>query len=141
MIEKPIADYLCDTKYGDGHLYFYNDRIEWKLRGAEMGKPSITIKYADIKDIDVVPTKKKTINVRMKSGEVHSLFLYRDREFFAIVDERMDALKKDSDVIEVEPEVVEEDNLDKLERLAKLHKEGSLTDEEFKAAKAKILGL
>ena len=140
MIEKPIADYFCDTKYGDGHIYFYNDHFEWKLRGAEMGKPKISINYLDIEDMDEIPTAKKTIHVKLKNGQMHTFFLYRDREFFTIVDGRIDALKN-GDVIEVEPEVVEEDNLDKLERLAKLHKEGSLTDEEFKAAKAKILGL
>ena len=33
------------------------------------------------------------------------------------------------------------DNLDELEKLADLHEKGILTDEEFAAAKAKILGL
>ena len=41
------------------------------------------------------------------------------------------------------PEVVdapEEDDLSKLERLAKLHESGALNDEEFAQAKKKILG-
>jgi hypothetical protein len=34
----------------------------------------------------------------------------------------------------------EPDPLEQLERLAKLHEEGALTDEEFAAQKAKLLG-
>ena len=41
-----------------------------------------------------------------------------------------------------EPAVVpeKEDALDRLERLARLHREGSLTDEEFSAMKRQLLG-
>jgi hypothetical protein len=38
------------------------------------------------------------------------------------------------------PPPAEEDPMDKLRELAQLNKEGILTDEEFSAAKAKILG-
>lgn len=42
---------------------------------------------------------------------------------------------------EAPPPEQEEDATSQLQNLAKLHNEGVLTDEEFAAAKAKILGL
>jgi len=39
------------------------------------------------------------------------------------------------------PEAAEEDETAQLQKLAALHTQGVLTDEEFAAAKAKILGL
>jgi Short C-terminal domain len=39
------------------------------------------------------------------------------------------------------PPLPEEDNTAKLQELAQLHAQGVLTDEEFAAAKAKILGI
>ena len=39
------------------------------------------------------------------------------------------------------PQAAEEDDTAQLQRLAALHTQGVLTDEEFAAAKAKILGL
>jgi Short C-terminal domain len=38
------------------------------------------------------------------------------------------------------PAPAQDDPVDRIEKLAKLHDEGALTDEEFSAAKAKILG-
>jgi hypothetical protein len=42
--------------------------------------------------------------------------------------------------MEAAPEAPAEDPFDQIEKLSKLHAEGALTDEEFAAAKAKILG-
>ncbi len=50
---------------------------------------------------------------------------------------KADAPKKEEVVAEAEE--AKESNLDKLERLAKLHESGALSDEEFQLAKDKIL--
>ena len=42
--------------------------------------------------------------------------------------------------MEAAPAAPAEDPFDQIEKLSKLHSEGALTDEEFAAAKAKILG-
>ena len=146
MFELPRADYLCDTSYGDGKIFFYDDRMEWRLRGAEFAKPTFVIRYDEIQDIEVIPTRKKTVIIKLKDGTSRSLFLYKVEELYGIINERMEALKlKDDkkDVVDatVTPVAEEEDKLAKLERLAKLHKDGALTDEEFAAAKKALLGL
>ena len=83
---------------------------------------------------------KKTVVVVLKSGERINLYLYRGdtlRQLLYEAVQRVDGNVVQDAVVEVPRE--EEDDISKLERLAKLHESGALTDEEFAEAKKKIL--
>ena len=56
-------------------------------------------------------------------------------------DQQQDAQDQQQDQQEAPPPEAEDDATAQLQNLAKLHGQGVLTDEEFTAAKAKILGI
>ena len=141
MIEIPYEKMICDSDYGDGGVYFYETYLQWVNRSTGKG---FKIDYLDIQDINLVPTGKKKITIILKNGEKKNLYLYRADTFLSILKSAIDkAQGKKEEPIEAEVTPVEEENVDditKLERLAKLHESGALTDEEFIKAKQKILG-
>ena len=135
MYKLPIEKMICDTNLGDGGVFFYEDHLTWENRS---NGNNFSISYADIEDVTIIHTFKKQVVLTLKDGKKQTFFLYKADTFVSILNRLMNGEEK-SDVIEAEVSKPEDD-LSKLERLAKLHESGALNDEEFAKAKAKILG-
>ena len=134
MYKIPFEKMICDSDHGDGGVYFYEEYLEWLNRDTGRG---FRIQYKNIEDVEVRMTQKKTIVLKLVGGKTENLYLYKYEQFMQILNDLMDkakGIKKEN----VEP-IGEGDMLSKLERLAKLHESGALTDEEFALAKQKIL--
>ena len=132
---------VCDSDLGDGGVYFYEEYMEWVLRNSNNG---FKIYYKDIKDVKIIYTRKKVVTVYMNNGSHRNLYLYKADTLKKLI---YDAVQKVNGEVPANEtpnsEVVDapnEDDLSKLERLAKLHESGALNDEEFAQAKKKILG-
>ena len=139
MYKIPLEKMVCDSDRGDGGIYFYEEYFEWLERDKGTG---FRIWYKSIKDVKVVMTQKKKVIILTQQGQSVNLYLYKYEELLKILYERMNASKEAPIDAEVsKPEAKDDgDDLSKLERLAKLHESGALTDEEFAQAKKKILG-
>lgn len=133
MYQKPIEKMICDSDHGDGGIYFYEDHFDWVNRNSGRG---FRIFYDTIKDVQVTMSHKKRITITTKGGKVEHLYLYK---YETLLDLLTDLMNKSKNKEQEKVEVVEEDALTKLERLAKLHDSGAITDEEFAEAKAKLL--
>ena len=134
MQQIPYEKMVCDSDYGDGGVYFYDDFFDWINRDSGRG---FRIHYKDIKDVKVIMSQKRKVTIYLNDGTNKNLYLYKYENLLKIIYEAIDRVngKKQEPV-----EVAKEDDLSKLERLAKLHESGALTDEEFAKAKQKILG-
>ena len=140
MIDVPYEKMVCDSDLGDGGLYFYNEYMEWVLRNSNSG---FKIYYKDIQDVKIIYTRKKVVTVYMNNGSHRNLYLYKADTLKQLIHAAVDRVNGVVDNQEVPQEQPKEDNVDdlsKLERLAKLHETGALTDEEFAQAKKKVLG-
>lgn len=141
MYKTPIEKMVCDSDYGDGGVYFYETYLEWTNRDTGKG---FKIEYVNIVDVDVTLTHKKKVAIKTQKGNTWNLYLYKYESFLDILYKQMDLAKgkadapKEAEVV-AEAEESKESDLDKLERLAKLHESGALSDEEFQLAKDKIL--
>ena len=139
MYQAPLEKMVCDSDYGDGGIYFYEEYFQWTCRDNGKG---FKVEYKNIADVDVVLTHKKKVVIKTKDGKTYNLYIYRYETMLEILYKKM-GVSKDGKVVGVaEEKPVEEANesdLDKLERLAKLHESGVLSDEEFALAKEKIL--
>ena len=137
MFEVPYEKMVCDSDNGDGGVFFYNEYMEWVLRNSHDG---FKIYYKDIKDVKIIYSRKKVVTVYMNNGSHRNLYLYKADTLKKLM---YDAVQRVNgpEVVDATPvEEPKEDDLDKLERLAKLHESGALNDEEFAEAKKKILG-
>ena len=137
MFEVPYEKMVCDSDNGDGGVFFYNEYMEWVLRNSHDG---FKIYYKDIKDVKIIYSRKKVVTVYMNNGSHRNLDLYKADTLKKLI---YDAVQRvnGSEVVDATPvEEPKEDDLDKLERLAKLHESGALNDKEFAEAKKKILG-
>ena len=141
MFDVPYEKMVCDSDLGDGGVYFYEEYMEWVLRNSNNG---FKIYYKDIKDVKIIYTRKKVVTVYMNNGSHRNLYLYKADTLKKLI---YDAVQKVNGEVPANEtpnsEVVDapnEDDLSKLERLAKLHESGALNDEEFAQAKKKILG-
>lgn len=149
MIDVPVSKIICDTRESDGGLYFYEEYFEWLPRRANASYLAFKVRYDEIADFQIIPSRKKQIIVTTKNGKKYNLFTYNAdhfRNFVAAKVNQLEAQGLQQQTTELETKAIElknesEDTLAALERLAKLHESKALTDEEFKAAKAKILGL
>ena len=140
MFDVPYEKMVCDSDLGDGGLYFYNEYMEWVLRNSNSG---FKIYYKDIQDVKIIYTRKKVVTVYMNNGSHRNLYLYKADTLKQLIHAAVDRVNGVVDNQEVPQEQPKEDNVDdlsKLERLAKLHETGALTDEEFAQAKKKVLG-
>ena len=136
MFEVPYEKMVCDSDNGDGGVYFYNEYMEWVLRNSHDG---FKIYYKDIKDVKIIYSRKKVVTIYKNDGSHRNLYLYKADTLKKLIYEAIQRVNGEAP----NPEVVdapEEDDLSKLERLAKLHESGTLNDEEFAQAKKKILG-
>lgn len=139
MFDVPYEKMVCDSDLGDGGLYFYNEYMEWVLRNSNSG---FKIYYKDIQDVKIIYTRKKVVTVYMNNGSHRNLYLYKADTLKQLIHAAVDRVNGVVDNQEVPQEQPKEENVDdltKLERLAKLHESGVLTDEEFAQAKKKIL--
>ena len=137
MFEVPYEKMVCDSDNGDGGVFFYNEYMEWVLRNSHDG---FKIYYKDIKDVKIIYSRKKVVTVYMNNGSHRNLYLYKADTLKKLI---YDAVQRVNgpEVVDATPEEEpKEDDLDKLERLAKLHESGALNDEEFAEAKKKIIG-
>lgn len=140
MVQIPYEKMVCDSDYGDGGVYFYDEYFEWINRDTGKG---FRIRYEDIKDITLIQSQKKKVTVITNGGAQRNLYLYKADSLIRLLQEAMDRVHGviKEPVAQVPAKDSTEDDISKLERLAKLHESGALTDEEFKVAKQKILGL
>ena len=140
MYSAPIDKFICDSDRGDGGVYLYEDYFEWIERDKGNG---FRIKYSNVSDIKVILTRKKTVVITLNSGTKVNLYLYNYEDFTKLLSQKVDEARtgiKQGDIIDATVEKLDDDELlNKLERLANLHKSGALTDEEFARAKEKIL--
>ena len=137
MFETPYEKMICDSDMGDGGVFFYNEYMEWVLRKTNNG---FKIYYKDIEDVKIIYSRKKVVTIYMKNGSHRKLYLYKADTLKKLIQEAVERVNnggEDKVVATIEPQ---EDDLTKLERLAKLHESGALNDEEFAQAKKKILG-
>ena len=137
MFEVPYEKMVCDSDNGDGGVFFYNEYMEWVLRNSHDG---FKIYYKDIKDVKIIYSRKKVVTVYLNNGSHRNLYLYKADTLKKLI---YDAVQRVNgpEVVDATPvEEPKEDDLDKLERLAKLHESRALNDEEFAEAKKKILG-
>ena len=125
----PIVSFRCDTNRGDGNLFLFDECLEWYERSKGNG---FRLWYKSIADVRVIRTGKAEVMLITKEKKQVSLFLYKVDEMLSVLYERLNAINGSNAPLE-------EDMLSKLERLAKLHESGDLTDEEFAKAKAKLL--
>ena len=134
MQQIPYEKMVCDSDYGDGGVYFYDEFFDWINRDSGKG---FRIHYKDIKDVKVIMSQKRKVTIYLNDETNKNLYLYKYENLLKIIYEAMDRVngKKQEPL-----EATKEDDLSKLERLAKLHESGALTDEEFVKAKQKILG-
>lgn len=145
MLETPRLRLKADTAYGGGVLEFYEEYFEWRPRSAALLSQKFSIRYEDILDIEMIPTHKKQVIISTRDGYKYTVMLYHIDLFSGMVNERMAACKAPK-AAKTAPRAIpagskEDEDLAKLEKLAELRRTGALTEEEFKAAKAKILGL
>ena len=140
MRPLPYEKMICDSDMGDGGVYFYDEYFEWLNRSNGEG---FRIHYKDVDEVKILSGVKKTVIITTKGGETKRLYLYKADTLQKLI---FDGAKRaesscQSKVVDVEPvEVDNEDTIAKLERLAKLHESGALSDEEFAKAKEKVLG-
>ena len=136
--QKMIADH---NNIGGG-VYFEPEYLEWKPRHYRFKEQGFKLYYKDITSVSMLETFKKRIIMHTASDQ-YTIDLYRVDTFLYLLDKGRKAAQDsgDGDVTEasVESEHPSQDNISELERLAKLHESGALTDEEFKLAKEKIL--
>ena len=131
MFETPYEKMICDSDLGDGGICFYQNYFEWVNR--DNGK-SFKINYLDITDVKIIEGIKKTVIISTNDGKTTRLYLYKAGTLKQLLSAAVERLNNTS------AEEQAEDDISKLERLAKLHESGALTDEEFVKAKQKILG-
>lgn len=141
MFEVPYEKMVCDSDYGDGGVFFYNEYFEWVNRNTKDG---FKIYYKDIQDVKILYGRKKKVTVILDNGVSKNLYLYKADTLrtliYKAVEKATGKSKEAEPVQEIAEKRIEEDDISKLERLAKLHESGALTDEEFKEAKKKIIG-
>ena len=128
---------ICDSDNGDGGVFFYKEYLEWNLRNSNDG---FKIYYKDIEDVKIVYSRKRVVTIYLKNGSHRRLYLYKADTLKKLIHDAVDRVNgTDEKVVDATFEA-KEDDLSKLERLAKLHESGALNDEEFAKAKEKILG-
>lgn len=143
MLELPWAKMPCDTTHGAGGLYFYEEHLEWRPKSGALMHLKFDIRYDEIKDIVYTPTHKKTVDIILKDDSKYTLMMYKIEYFTGCINERLDNLKhpKKSSRASASEAPKEEDKFAKLKELVEMKEKNLLTDEEFAAAKAKLLGL
>lgn len=139
MIEAARAQFRCDTSNGPGFVYMYDKYLEWIPRDGRLIHLKFVLYYSEMGKVEVIPTRKAQININYSDGNKYSLMLYDQNVFTSILEDRIKHSKDEKPALESKSSSADED-LEKLMKLSALHKEGSLSDEEFALAKAKILG-
>ena len=143
MIELPFAKMVCDTAQGAGGLYFFDQYFEWRPKSAALVHLGFQVRYEDVQNCELTPSRKKQVKIDTKDGKTYILMLYKIENFTVIMNERLANAKngKKPPVLEQKEEPAQEDKFAKLQQLAEMREKNLLTEEEFKAAKAKLLGL
>ena len=137
MFTVPYAKMICDSSRGDGGLEFYDEYCQWINRD---NGDSFKVYYKEIEDVRIISGIKKTVIVVLKNGVNVRFYLYKAatlREMLYKAVQRVNG--EGEEAKETKPAEENEDCIAKLERLAKLHDSGALTDEEYAEAKRKIL--
>ena len=135
----PRESMVCDTTRGDGNIYFYDEYFEWINRSSGNG---FRLRYESIDDIKVIRTGKNEVIITTKQQKRISLFIYKVDTLLSLLYERINAVYGNESIIDADVSPAKNDKdelLNQLERLAKLHESGALSDEEFKLEKDKLL--
>ncbi len=140
MFDAPYLKMICDSDYGDGGVYFYDEYFEWVGRRSRSG---FKMFYKDIADVAILYGRKKRVTVSLRDGSVKHLYLYKADSLKMYIHQAVERVNGKNPEAK-EPLAIEngneaEDVVTKLERLAKLHESGALSDEEFERAKRKVI--
>ncbi len=95
MSDRLIDKMTCDSDYGDGGVYFYEEHFEWRARHNDSN--SFIVKYKNIVDMTTSLTHKKKITILTNAGNKWNLYLYKYEEFLAIVRKQMQLCKQKAD--------------------------------------------
>ena len=136
MVDYIGKKMVVDTKKSDGGAYFEKDYFEWRSRNTRRPDLTIRINYADIDDVRVVRGRKSRVEVYLNNGKVHYFWLYKALTF----EELINAGRENIRTIEQQGiSAISDEDLDRLSKLAALHKDGVLTDGEFTTQKEEIM--
>ncbi len=146
---KMIADH---ADIGGG-IYFYEESFAWKPRHYRFNSQAFEIRYADIEDVNVVETRKKRINIKA-NGQIYFVDLYKVDHFLFFLDQAikeakqgvtskpiLTSLTKEPKEEAPAPKKEDGDITEKILEVAKLRDEGLITEEEFQAIKARLIGM
>ena len=149
-MDLAYAKMVADTQYGAGGLYFYEEYFEWRPKSGALMNLRFMIRYDELDDIKITPTRKSQVIITTKDGRQYTVMIHKVDSFTGFINERLENLKyKKQATVENarKPKEVEhkaakaEDPLAQLTKLAELREKNLLTEEEFTAAKKKLLGL
>ena len=145
-MDLAYAKMHADTQYGSGALYFYDEYFEWRPNAGALMNLRFMIRYDELDDIKVTPTRKSQVIITTKAKRQYTIMIRRVDSFTGFINERLENLKYKKQAAAA-PKAVEEkkpqvdDPLAQLSRLAEMREKNLLTEEEFVAAKKKLLGL
>lgn len=131
MFTLPYEKMICDSDKGDGGVNFYEEYCEWTNR---YNGDSFKIYYKEIDDVKIISGIKKTVIVSLKDGGKKRFYLYKAATLRELLYKAVQRVNGDN-----KEEEAPTDCVSKLERLAKLRESGAISEEEFQAAKEKVL--
>lgn len=141
-----IKDYygksmIADRDQADGNVSFEKEEMIFRPRSYDLKKYEVTIRYEDIKEVKYYKGLKSTVALETKNG-TFKFHMYKmntfvqqvesGRKYWNVVDAEVTDNKKTQTPLT-------DEQIDKLSKLAELHKNGVLTDDEFEKEKSLII--
>lgn len=136
MVDYIGKKMIVDTRSGGGGIYFEKEYFEWRSRNPSRDDLTQRIYYADIKEVRLIRGRKKRVEVFLHDGSVYYYWLYKAATLVQFINSGREGKKQ---IEENGSASISDADLDRLTKLASLHKDGVLTDEEFAAQKSDIL--
>ena len=121
----------ADTVASDGVMYFEKTHFRWMPRDASRAA-AVSRPYAEIDRIQTMGKIKKTVWIYMTDGTEYAFHLYRSLTFIELLDSGKRANLSPARPSLDSPSEMSAEDIDKLLKLAKLHEEGVLNDEEYR---------
>lgn len=141
-----IKDYygksmIADRDQADGNVSFEKEEMIFRPRSYDLKKFEVAIRYEDIKEVKYYKGLKSTVALETKKG-IFKFHMYKmntfvqqvesGRKYWNVVDAEVTDNKKTQTPLT-------DEQIDKLSKLAELHKNGVLTDDEFEKEKSLII--
>ena len=131
---------ICDMDKADGNVLFEKEYFDFVPRSYNEKQYEQRIYYKDITNVRGYKGIKSTVCVDVNST-TYRFYMYKMNTFIELVESgRKNWNVVDAEVVkETKQEPLSDAQLDKLAKLADLHKNGILTDEEFEKEKNLII--